>query len=134
MRFFVLFIVLVLIVGFIVLFTGSAKPTVQIPASVNAIGRSTPVAIHISDPHGVRHVKAFLEQNGTRYSLGEQSQPSHRLFPQRHVADTTFNVTAGTQNVPQLKDGKAQIIVEATSNDFRGSTVSATKDVVVVTR
>ena len=41
---------------------------------------------------------------------------------------------AGTQNVPKLTDGKAQIVVEATSNDFRARTTQVAKDVVVVTR
>ena len=133
MRFVLLFIVFVIVIGLVILLVGSATPTVRIPETITAIGSATPISVHISDPHGLRHVQAFLEQSGTRYPLGEQSQPSHRLFPQRHVADTTFNVIAGTQNVPQLKDGKAQIVVEATSNDLRGSTTSATKDVVVVT-
>ena len=36
--------------------------------------------------------------------------------------------------MPQLKDGKAQLIVEVTSNDFRGKTVRLERDVMVVTQ
>lgn len=134
MRFFLAFILLVIIVGLIFLFAASATPTVELPQSLTAVGRATPIAVHVSDPHGVRRIQAYIEQNGARYPLGEQTQPSHRWFWQRHVPDGTWDVTAGTQNVPQLKDGKAQVVVEATSNDFRASTARATKDVVVVTR
>ncbi len=33
-------------------------------------------------------------------------------------ADTTWNFTAGVKTTPQLQEGKAKLIVEATSNDL----------------
>ena len=36
---------------------------------------------------------------------------------------------AGTKTTPQLKDGSARLIVEATSNDFRGKTVEVATEI-----
>src|SRR3954451_3710915 len=134
MRVLAILIVLVIIIVPIFLFTTSAAPAVQLPEAVTAIGRSTTVTILVVAPHGVREMKAYLEQNGVRYSLGEQKEPTHRVRWPRHVPDSSWTVIAGTDTVPQLADGKAQIVVEATSNDFRAVSTRAAKDIIVVTR
>jgi len=134
MRFLLLFVLLVLLVGLVVLFASPATPEVPLPAILTAVGRATPISIHINAPHGVREVHAFVEQNGTLFPIGEQKQPARRIVWRRHAPDLDWTVTAGTQNVPQLKDGKAQVVVEATSNDLRAITTRASKEVVVVTR
>ena len=134
MRFLAILLLLVLVVAPIVLFVSSAAPSLQLPPALNAIGRSTPVTVKITAPHGVRQINAYLEQNGARYPLGEQKEPGHRFRWPRHVADSSWTFTVGTQNVPKLTDGKAQIIVEATSNDFRAQSAQVAKEVVVVTR
>ena len=134
MRFLAILIILVIIIAPIVLITTSTTPSLQLSQTLNAIGRSTPIAVHITAPHGVREIRAYIEQNGAQYRLGEKKEPTHRWRWPRHTPDATWTVTAGTQAVPQLKDGQAQIVVEATSNDFRAESARATKDVVVVTR
>ena len=134
MRFLVLLLLLVLIIVPIVLYVSSTAPSLQLPPTLNAIGRATPVAVRVTAPHGVREVHAYIEQNGARYPLGERKEATHRFRWPRHAPDTTWAITAGTENVAQLKDGKAQIVVEATSNDFRAASASVTKDVIVVTR
>lgn len=75
-----------------------------------------------------------MEQNGNRYGVWEMSLPARRIFWKRGVADAEWTFNAGTQAVPQLKDGKAQLVVEATSNDFRGKTASAEREITVVTQ
>lgn len=127
-------LIIILIVPLVLLMALSATPVVTLPETLTGIGQSTPVTVHVSDPHGIRNAAAFIEQNGKRYNVWETSQPSHRLFWQRKVADATLTFTAGAKNTPQLQDGKAKLVVEATSNDFRGSTVSAEREVLVVTR
>ncbi|MGZ4818273.1 MAG: M23 family metallopeptidase [Terriglobales bacterium] len=112
----------------------SATPVVSLPASTASIGQATPLIIQVSAPHGVRRMAAFVEQNGVRYPIGEISQPARRLRWQRHVPDLTWNVIAGTRTAPQLKDGPARLIAEATSNDFRGTTARVERPVTVVTR
>jgi murein DD-endopeptidase MepM/ murein hydrolase activator NlpD len=70
---------------------------------------------------------AFVEQNGVRYRVGEPAQPVS-------VSNGTWNFTAGTSAIPQLKDGKAQLIVEATSKDFLRKTTRLQREVMVVTQ
>src|SRR4051812_38324391 len=104
MRVLAILIVLFLIIVPIVLFTTSAAPTVQLPETVTAIGRSTPITIHVAAPHGVREMQAYLEQNGARYPLGEQKEATHRFRWPRHVPETSWTLAAGTEKVPQLQD------------------------------
>jgi murein DD-endopeptidase MepM/ murein hydrolase activator NlpD len=124
----------ILVVPLTVMLALSATPAVTLPASVTALGHATPLTVQVSAPHGVRRVGVSVEQNGTRYRVGDIKQPSHRLFWQRRVADTSWNFTVGTKTTPQLKDGPARLIVEATSNDLRGSTTRVERQVTVVTR
>jgi len=129
-----IFLILLCVIAAIGLFAFSTTPVIGLPDSLSALGKSTSVMVHISDPHGVRSVRAWIEQNGNRYLVWEVNQPSHRIFWRRGLADTEWKFNAGTQNASQLKDGKAQFIVEATSNDFRGKTVSVGREVVIVTQ
>jgi murein DD-endopeptidase MepM/ murein hydrolase activator NlpD len=91
------------------------------------LGQNTPISVHVVDRHGIRKVSAFVEQNGARYQAWEMSQPSK-------APDATLSFTAGTSNLPQLKDGKAQLIVEAISNDMLRKTARLEREVTVVTR
>jgi murein DD-endopeptidase MepM/ murein hydrolase activator NlpD len=130
----ILLIIFVILLPVIVLSALSATPVINLPPSVSAIGQATPISVHISDPHGIRSAAAFVEQNGNRYPVWETSQPSKRIFWKRGVADTEWTFKAGAQNAPQLKDGKARLVVEATSNDFRAKTSSVDRELMVVTR
>ena len=44
-----------------------------------AIGASTPVTVHISNPHGLRRFTAVLEQDGARTTITETRNPADRL-------------------------------------------------------
>lgn len=79
-------------------------------------------------------MRAWVEQNGNSYGVWETSAPSRRVFWRRGLADSDWTFHVGTQNAPQLKDGKAQLVVEATSNDFRGKTARLEREVTVVTQ
>src|SRR6059058_4398494 len=114
-----IFLLLVLVVS-IALFLLSATPVVNLPSSVTALGQSTPVTITVADPHGVHRVAAFIEQDGTRYPVWETTQSRRRFFWERSSRQSKWTFAAGTVTTPQLKDGKAQLIVEASANDFRG--------------
>ncbi len=65
------------------------------------------MTVHVRGRKGVRKASAFVEQNGTRYQVWQLPQPSR-------VPDNTWTFNVGTSTVPQLKDGKAKLIVEAT--------------------
>ena len=99
----------------------------DLPSPVTTIGQATPITVHVHDPHGVRKLAAFVEQNGAQYRLWEIAQPSRET-------DGTWNFTAGTSTTPQLQDGKAKLILEATSNGFLGKTARWEREVTVVTR
>jgi len=93
------------------------------------------VGIRISDPHGIRSARAWVEQNGNRYLVWETSvRPVRHIIWRQGSPDAEFAFSAGAQNISALKDGKAQFIVEATSNDFRGKTATIEREVTVVTQ
>jgi murein DD-endopeptidase MepM/ murein hydrolase activator NlpD len=126
--------VLVVVVLVTCLVAFSLTPVVTLPASITAIGQASPITVQISDAHGIRKVVAIVEQNGARYQVAEKTEPPHRWMWNRHVDDSVWNFTTGTRATPQLQDGPAHLIVEATSNDLRGSTARAERNLVVVTR
>ena len=133
-RFSLFVLILLAVVLAVVVFGFSATPAIDLPSSLSALGTSTRVTIHARDEHGVRSAKVWVEQNGNRYLVWETSQPA-RWLPWRHEAsDGEWKFEAGTRLVPQLRDGKAALIVEATSNDLRGKTTTVTREITVITR
>ena len=122
-----LVIALVIIVPLAILAVRSATPVVEIPSSVTSLGQATPLTVQVRDPRGIRSVRAFVEQNGNRYPVFETSQPSK-------APDSALNFTAGVKTTPQLKAGKAKLIVEATSDDLLRRTAQAEREVSVVTQ
>lgn len=109
MRKIVIFVVPVIVVFLLVLFWRFAPPVVELVSPVTVLGQVTPISVHVRDRHGIRRVAAFVEQNGARYQVWEDAQPSALM-------DSTRTFTAGVKTTPQLKDGKAKLIVEASSN------------------
>ena len=105
----------------------SATPVVDLPSSVTTLGQATPITLHVHDKHGIRRLVAFVEQNGSRYLVWEAAQPSR-------LPDSTWSFTAGTGTTPQLKDGPAKLILEATSNDLLRKSANSEREVTVVTR
>jgi murein DD-endopeptidase MepM/ murein hydrolase activator NlpD len=100
------------------------------PAAV--IGAATPVTVRLANPHGVRSVEAWVEQEGKRYPLFEEKTPARHLFWKRHEAVRRVTFDAGKNKAPELQEGKARLVVAAVSNDLRGSTDSAASEVNVV--
>lgn len=134
MRTFLWFVFFLIILPITVLWTMSASPAVSLPASLTALGQATPVSVHVDDRHGVRKVSVLIEQNGNEYKAAETTRPARRFRWQRNLAASDWNFTIGAKSTPQLRDGQARLIVEATSNDFRARTARVERDVVVVTR
>jgi murein DD-endopeptidase MepM/ murein hydrolase activator NlpD len=117
-----------------ILWSMSSSPVVTIPDSLTAIGQATPVSIHVADQHGVREVSVSVEQNGTKYNVADAKQPARHFRWQRNAAAGEWNFTVGARTTPQLKDGKARLIVEAVSNDFRAKATRLEREVMVITR
>ena len=99
------------------------------------IGVNTPVAVRFSNPHGLRHFTASIEQNGASTLLIDNKSKADRLkFWLAQVPEQDVRFNAGSKEAPNLKEGKARLVVEAQSNDFRGATDSISTDVDVVLR
>ncbi len=99
------------------------------------IGVNTPVAVHVSNPHGVRRFTASIEQNGASTVLMDVKKPADRLkFWLAQVPEQEVDFNAGSKEASNLKEGKARLVVEAQSNDFRGATDTISTDVDVVLR
>ena len=120
---------LVVVVALLVLSTGT---TLTVSPPVQTIGVSTPVTVEVSNPHGVRRVAAYVEQNGSQFPVYEESAPAHRLIWQRHQPARRVSFEVGKTKAPNLKEGKARLVIEAVSNDLRGETDQAALDVNVV--
>ena len=121
----VIVLVVALPVGFVVM--RSATPVVNLASPVTVLGQATPISVHVSDRNGVRGLTASVEQNGASYPVWQVSQPSSQ-------AETTVEFNAGVKTTPQLKDGKAKLIVEATSNDLLRKSGRWEGEVTVVTQ
>jgi hypothetical protein len=109
-----------------VLLVRSSTPVLELPSSVTSIGQATSITLHVHDPRGVRKAAAFVEQNGAQFPLWQLAQSSS-------AADSTWSLVVGVKTTPQLRDGKAKLIFEATSNDFLRKTARLERDVTVVT-
>jgi murein DD-endopeptidase MepM/ murein hydrolase activator NlpD len=110
-----------------ILLVRSSTPVLDLPAPVTSLGQATSITLHVRDPRGVRKVEAFVEQNGARFPVWQLAQPSG-------AADNTWSFVAGTKTTPQLRDGQAKLIVEATSNDLLRKIARLERDVTVVTQ
>jgi murein DD-endopeptidase MepM/ murein hydrolase activator NlpD len=113
----------------------SSHSTLAFAPQPKAIGAATPVTVHVSNPHGARRLAALIEQDGTKTTLKESSNPPVRFgFWRAQEPDQDFQFTAGKKLAPNLKEGKARLIVEIQSNDLRASTDSISTEVDVILR
>jgi murein DD-endopeptidase MepM/ murein hydrolase activator NlpD len=105
---------------------------IGVTTAVKTIGIATPVTVRLTNPHGVRQVAAYLEQNGARYPVMEQSAPATHLFWRRHESPRSLTFEIGKAKAPNLKEGPARLVIDAVSNDLRGSATEAASDLEVV--
>ena len=117
----------VVIVPIVIVLARCATPVVSLTNPVTVIGQATPIGVHLTDPRGVRGVSATVVQNGASYQVWQLTQASK-------ATESTFNFAAGVKTTPQLKDGKAKLIIEASSNDLLHRSARIEQDVTVVTR
>src|SRR4051812_45882041 len=129
----VLILILVLIpVGLLI---ASSTPAVHIDPAVHVLGDETPVKVRVSATHGARRVTAYIEQNNQRYQVFEATQPASRfMFWRKSVPASELVFPAGKKRAPSIQDGKARLIVEAVSNDLRGSEAVGASDIEINTR
>lgn len=133
MKFVIPVLLLLLIFPPLVLLLISSTPAVTLDDSVAVAGVSTPVKVTVADSHGIRGLNAYVTQNGQRYPAYQISNPPHRLLFFKGDPPHEYAFLIGTKTMPALKDGKADLVVEATSNDFRASTATLSRELTVVT-
>jgi murein DD-endopeptidase MepM/ murein hydrolase activator NlpD len=128
-------VLLILIFIPLCLILASSSPSVRIDPEVHVVGSETPVRVQLAAPHGVRRLTAYIEQNNQRYRVFESTQPATRLwFWRKSVAPAEISFPAGKKQAAALQDGKAKLVVEAVSNDLRGTETTAMSDVEINTR
>ena len=116
----ILILVFLAISGIISLLVVSSNTDLSVTPPVKIIGLSTPVTVRLTNPHGVRRMDAYLEQNGARYPVYTESQPSTRILWSRHEPARNATFEVGKSRAPNLKEGKARLVnCEAVSNDMR---------------
>jgi len=132
-------VVAVVLVGIaacgVILLALSTRSGLTFDPQPKVIGISTPVTVRIANPHGIRRITATVEQEGTSTSLSENSEAATRfMFWRAHRPPREFHFVAGQSKAPALKEGRARVIVEAQSNDLRGSRDTISADVQVALR
>jgi murein DD-endopeptidase MepM/ murein hydrolase activator NlpD len=120
-------VLLVIVVPIVVVVARSARPVINLTTEVSTIGQATPIGVRVTDPRGIRSASATVEQNGASYAVWQVAQASK-------AKEASWNFTAGVRTTPQLKDGKAKLIVEATSNDLLHKSARVEREVTVVTQ
>jgi murein DD-endopeptidase MepM/ murein hydrolase activator NlpD len=122
-----LVVAIALVVLLLVFFVArSVTPVVDL-SSVTSLGQAAPITVHVRDPRGINRLQAFVEQNGARYPVFEMAQASK-------LPESAWSFTAGIKTTPQLQEGKAKLIVEATSNDLLRKIGRAERDLTVITQ
>jgi murein DD-endopeptidase MepM/ murein hydrolase activator NlpD len=130
-------VVLAVLVGIVLIVIGSlvamsGHTAIQVNPAVTSLGVSSPVTVHLTNPHGVREVRASIEQGGASYQVFASKFAATRWLWHRHEAPRSVAFNAGKTQAPNLKDGPARLVVEAISNDFAGHTDSVAFEVTVV--
>jgi len=100
-----------------------------------AIGAATPITVRVSNPHGIRHYTAAVEQDGVSTTVASEDKRATRLmFWRAHEPVREIHFNAGKDQVPGLKEGKARLVFSAQSNDFRAASNTASTEVNVILR
>src|SRR5579864_1992514 len=73
----------------------SSRTRLSFSPDVKFVGMSTPVTVELTNPHGVRRLSAFLEQNGARFGLYEQTVPARRLSWSGHEPPRAITLEVG---------------------------------------
>jgi murein DD-endopeptidase MepM/ murein hydrolase activator NlpD len=128
----ILAVVLVLVVAIVALFVTSGHTAMSLTPAVTVVGLSTPVTVKAVNSHGERRLTAYMDQDGARTQLFQQASPTTRFFWDRSAPPRLYMFDAGKVKAPNLKEGKARLVVEAVSNDLRASTDATAFDVNVV--
>ncbi len=122
-----IFLLVVIVAAILFFIFGRPAPTVDASTPGAALGKATPVTVHVHAKRGVKSVAATIEQNGKSYPAWQTAESSKD-------PDRTFTFNAGTEAAPQLVDGPAKLTIVAKANGLLGRSATWEKDFTVVTR
>lgn len=110
----------ILVVPAAILWSLSSPVLVRFDPVPRAVAPAIPIRVALEGPHGARRVNVWIEQGSRQIPLNAvQRPPSYFLFWRTKPAPQTL-VCAIPAESSLLADGKAKLIAEAQSNDFRG--------------
>ena len=121
----VLFAAVLIVFGY-VWFTGQSV-VLRLMKPVTAIGNTTTISIQADGPHGTKSFSAVMEQNGKSQSVYQDKTASLQKT-------RIYTFETGKKQAEFLKEGPARLILEAKSNDARGSTTKVAQNVQVILR
>lgn len=112
----------------------SATPRVEVAGGFpRVLTRNTPLKVQWSTAYGARVVAVRVEQEGVSTAVLERrADPSRFLFWRETGRSEEAALTIGRKEIPSLKSGKATIVVEVQSNDWRAQTARLSKEIPVV--
>jgi murein DD-endopeptidase MepM/ murein hydrolase activator NlpD len=121
----------------------SEAPSIQMQREIKGIGVSTPVEIRVQDlRHRIKSVRLEVRQGERTYQIPVASSdwvvraPKWWKFWSRDFENSaTFKASVGREEIPDLKEGSATLIITATNNSwarfFRGGRSQLIKDLPV---
>jgi murein DD-endopeptidase MepM/ murein hydrolase activator NlpD len=115
-------------------FLMSKSPSIRVDQAVKTVGMATPFNVRVDSPHGVRQLTAYLDQNGKRYKVFEETQPTRRNPFRGAEPPRQWTIAVGKQQASALQEGKATVVIEAKANDFAARTDTWSTPVDVITR
>src|SRR5690242_11282491 len=118
--------VLILVAFGFVWFSGK-QVNLKLARPVSAIGNDSIISVQAGGPKGVKSFSASVEQGG-------QSQTVYHDETRSSQTNRVYTFSAGKKQAAFLKEGPAKLILEASSNDFRGRTSTLSQDIQVVLR
>jgi murein DD-endopeptidase MepM/ murein hydrolase activator NlpD len=112
----------------------SVAPRVEVVGGFpRVLTRNTPLKVQWSTAFGARTVAVRVEQNGVSTTVLERrAEPNRFLFWREAGRSEEASLTIGRKEIPSLQSGKATIIVEVQSNDWRAKTAQLSKEIPVV--
>ncbi|HZP00577.1 MAG TPA: M23 family metallopeptidase [Terriglobia bacterium] len=140
---FLIFILFLIVLGLVLKLTSRQGPAIQLAGELKGIGLSTPFEIHVHDGrHRIKTVQVEVRQGGRTFALqgslttsSGYTAPWWRFWSRHLEAAGTFRGRVGRREIPDLKEGRATLVISATNDSwgrfFRGGRTEAMLDLPV---
>lgn len=124
-------VILLLLLAVIALFLWwqlrGAPPQIRLTKELKGIGRSTPLSFTVTDRRGLRSLQVDLEQGGQRMAVLSESYGSRWAFWRSGPSEITREVLLGASQQNQLREGEAELRMEAHNRNWASSQTTLTR-------